>query len=133
MKILTIDFERLLFKLLLSLFIILIAIQVAMINPDIRDRITRQESFEGMPLRSEEYLYNTGEMVLQLEDSDHLPSLKILVNTEIFGLNFKSSNWKLDSSKTIQSVFFILSTKAIGAIPIFPARKHFLPEAFIIS
>ena len=77
-----VNFERFLFKSFLVVFVLLLGVQAALLNPDIRSSITMQESIEGQPLGAEEYLYNAGTIEIELLEENSIPALKILVNGE---------------------------------------------------
>jgi hypothetical protein len=76
------SFERILFMSFLAVFVILLGVQAALLNPAIRSSITLQDGIQGVPLGAEEYLYNEGTMEIQLLNEESRPALKILVNGE---------------------------------------------------
>jgi hypothetical protein len=78
----TINFERLMFKVFIAVFVVLLGVQAALMNPAIRSAVTVRNSMEGSPLGQEEYLYLEGSMELQLIGEENNPNLKVLVNGE---------------------------------------------------
>jgi len=74
-------FERLLIGLCLTVFLILIAVQTAMIHPGIKS-VFFYEQIEGSPLSPEVYLYVPCKMELRLVNMGQCPDLKVLVNGE---------------------------------------------------
>jgi hypothetical protein len=90
-----VNFERFLFKAFLIVFVLLLGVQAALLNPAIKSSITKQESIEGAPLGVEEYLYNFGTIEMELLDEDSIPALKILVNGEEKAC-FDTKNIRLD-------------------------------------
>lgn len=75
--------ERFLFLAFIVTFIILIAAQAALMNPSIRTFLTSDNEFEGTPLGVEEFLYNEGEIGLELLNAEKDPDLKVLVNGDV--------------------------------------------------
>lgn len=78
----SVNFERFLFKSFIAVFVLLLAAQAALLNPAVRSAITIHDGVEGTPLGAEEYLYNEGNMKIELLDGDSNPDLKVLVNGE---------------------------------------------------
>lgn len=76
------NIERFLFNAFLAVFVILLGVQAALLNPAIRTAVTVEEGLEGLPLGTEEYLYNQGSMEIRLENAESNPSVKVLVNGE---------------------------------------------------
>lgn len=83
-------FEWFMFKSFLTVFIILIAAQAALINPSVRSSVSDNYYIEGEPLREEVYLFIPGKMELKLSNIDNCPDLKVLVNGEERG-SFESN------------------------------------------
>lgn len=72
-------FEWFMFKAFLTFFIILIAVQAALLNPSLRLSIL-DYYIEGEPLKTEAYLFVPCRMELKLINIDKCPNLKVLVN-----------------------------------------------------
>ncbi len=72
--------ERFLFNAFLAVFVILLGVQAALLNPAFRSAMTVEQGLEGTPLGAEEYLYNEGSMEIRLEDAESNPAVRILVN-----------------------------------------------------
>ncbi len=77
----TVLFERFLIWFSLAVFLVLIAVQAAMIHPGIKS-VFFYEQIDGSPLSSEVYLYVPCKMELQLVNMGQCPALKVLVNGE---------------------------------------------------
>ncbi|MFZ5989775.1 MAG: hypothetical protein ACOYWZ_21990 [Bacillota bacterium] len=73
-------FERVLFFSFVCIFLTLIAVQTAMMNPSVRTFLVDDSGLEGSPLSLEEYLYSEGEISLALCEGDYNEDLKVLVN-----------------------------------------------------
>lgn len=76
------NFEKFLFNGFLAVFVILLGVQAALLNPAFRSAVTVEEGLEGSPLGSEEYLYNEGSIELRLENSESNSDVRVLVNGE---------------------------------------------------
>ncbi len=73
-------FEWFIFKAFLTVFIILIAAQTALLSPSVRSSVSEHYYIEGEPLREEAYLFVPCSMELKLINIDSCPDLKVLVN-----------------------------------------------------
>jgi len=89
-----INVERLLFFLFIISFAALVLVQAMLLNPTLRASLTFEEELEGTPLGVEEFLYNEGFIVLQLEGSIPGENIMILKNGEVYG-NFKGDRLKV--------------------------------------
>jgi len=89
-----INFERLLFFLFIISFAAMILVQAMLLNPSLRASLTFEEELEGTPLGVEEFLYNEGFIVLQIEGSVPGEDIKVLVNGEEYG-SFKGGKLKV--------------------------------------
>lgn len=76
------NLERFLFNAFLAVFVILLGVQAALLNPAIRSAVTVEEGLEGSPLGTEEYLYNEGSMEIRLENVESNSAVRVLVNGE---------------------------------------------------
>lgn len=72
-------FEWFMFKAFLTVFIILIAAQAALLNPSVKSSIS-DYYIEGEPLGAEAYLFVPSRMELKLININNCPDLKVLVN-----------------------------------------------------
>lgn len=72
-------FEWLMFKAFLTVFIILIASQSALLSPSVRSSVS-DYYIEGEPLGMEAYLFVPCKMELKLINIENCPDLKVLVN-----------------------------------------------------
>lgn len=78
------NFEKILFTIFTITFVLMVIVQTALLNQDVRILLDVDAGLEGTPLEAEEYLYKDGIVVLKLLSQDTCPDLKILVNgTEI--------------------------------------------------
>lgn len=73
-------FENILFFMCILCFIILIAVQVVIANPSIREKFNLTDKSIGLPLNDNEYLYSQGQMTLRMVGENPDPTVKILVN-----------------------------------------------------
>lgn len=73
-------FEGLLFKACIVFFCILITIQLIFAIPFFRSRLNLTDKSIGVPLNNDEYLYNQGQVTLELIAESPDPTVKILVN-----------------------------------------------------
>lgn len=95
-------FERVLFFLFVFLFVSLIVVQAAMMNPSIRTFFTGDTGLEGSPLQYEEYLYSQGEISVVLCNEDLNEDLKLLVNgDEVAAFSQKLINIKVKHGDVI--------------------------------
>ncbi|HHW32419.1 MAG TPA: hypothetical protein GXX20_12255 [Clostridiaceae bacterium] len=79
-----INIEKILFLIFSVSFALMVVVQAALLNQDVRIFLDVDAGLEGTPLEAEEYLYKDGIVVLKLLSQDTCPDLKILVNgTEI--------------------------------------------------
>lgn len=72
-------FEWFMFKTFLTVFIVLIAAQVALLNPSVRSSVS-DYYIEGEPLGTEAYLFVPCRMELKLINIENCPDLKVLIN-----------------------------------------------------
>jgi len=95
-------FERVLFLLFLFLFVSLVVVQTAMMNPSIRTFFTGDTGLEGSPLQYEEYLYSQGEISVALCNEDYNEDLKLLINgDEVAAFSQKTINIKVKDGDVI--------------------------------
>lgn len=73
-------FESLLFKVCLLFFCVLLLIQLIFAVPFFRDKLNLTDKSIGVPLNNDEYLYNQGQVTLELVAESPDPALKILIN-----------------------------------------------------
>lgn len=78
-----INVDRVLFKLFIIVFVMLVFIQVALMNPYLRNILTVSNELDGEPLASEVFLYNEGKLSLGLVGQDRNNEVKVLVNGDI--------------------------------------------------
>ena len=71
--------ERLLLRTVLTVFMLLVAVQIALLNPSVRNA-TANDPIEGELLGTEVFLYVPCKMELKLMNIDNCPDLKVLVN-----------------------------------------------------
>ena len=74
--------ERVLFFAFIVTFTLMIIIQAALMNPSVRTFLSVSNEFEGTPLGVEEYLYDEGELSLELLGDESNSEIKILINGE---------------------------------------------------
>jgi len=74
------SFEWIILNVFLTLFIIMIASQIALFMPSVRSSILESYYIEGEPLTGQAYLFVPCRMELRLIDVDSCPELKVLVN-----------------------------------------------------
>lgn len=87
------NFERVLFFLFVFLFVSLVVVQTAMMNPSIRTFFTGDTGLEGSPLQYEEYLFGQGKISVALCNEDFNEDLKLLVNgDEVAAFSQKTIN-----------------------------------------
>lgn len=90
-------FEKILFFTFLFVFLSLIIVQSAMMNPKLRAVFVRENSLEGKPLQTDEYLYKRGEIFISLKSEDTNKKIKVLLNGEkvaVFTSNIVKVNVK---------------------------------------
>lgn len=74
--------ERILFNSFLAVFVILLGVQAALLNPSFRSALTVDEDLQGSPLGTEEYLYNEGSIEISLDNLESNSAVRVLVNGE---------------------------------------------------
>lgn len=74
--------ERLLFNSFLAVFVILLGVQAALLNPSFRAVLTMDENLQGSPLGTEEFLYNEGSIEISLVNLESNSDVRVLVNGE---------------------------------------------------
>lgn len=79
-KFFTFFFEKILIFVFILVFISLIVVQVAMINPKARAVLVNENTLEGSPLRVEEYLYKKGEIFISLKNENINKDINVLLN-----------------------------------------------------
>lgn len=79
-KVLRINVEKILFVSFIIFFTVLIVAQIALTKPTIMVEMTMDTGIEGVPLKSEEFLYSYGELTLKLIGNCFGQDVKILVN-----------------------------------------------------
>lgn len=77
--------ENLLFGICILCFVILLAVQVVLVVPGFRDRLNFSDKSIGLPLNSDEYLYNQGQITLRMLDEQPDPTVYILLNGDSIG------------------------------------------------
>ncbi|HHX18496.1 MAG TPA: hypothetical protein GX727_06515 [Clostridium sp.] len=87
-------FEKILFSTFVIVFLSLIIVQAAMINPKVREVLVNENSFEGNPLQVEEYLYKKGEIFISLKSENANKKVKVLLNGDTIA-SFTSNVIKL--------------------------------------
>lgn len=73
-------FENVLFGTCILCFIVLILVQIILVVPSARENLKLSDNSIGVPLGSDEYLYNQGQLTLKMIGSDPDPTIQILVN-----------------------------------------------------
>ena len=73
-------FENILFGACILCFTILILIQIVLVIPATREKFNLSDKSIGVPLNSDEYLYNQGQITVRLIATDPDPTVSILVN-----------------------------------------------------
>lgn len=73
-------FERIIFAVFLTAFIITAASQAVLFSPHTRASVIENHYIDGEPLREEAYLFVPCRMELKLADAESCPELKVLVN-----------------------------------------------------
>ncbi|MDQ2085787.1 hypothetical protein RBH29_04975 [Herbivorax sp. ANBcel31] len=72
--------EKVFFFIFVCVFLSLIFIQSAMMNPNIRSVLVNENGLEGNPLQLEEYLYKKGELFISLKSEKTNEKVKVLLN-----------------------------------------------------
>jgi len=72
--------EKILYITFIVTFFLMVVVQAAILNPDIRTFLAINDELEGAPLSAEEFLYNKGTLVLKLSYGEINENLKVLVN-----------------------------------------------------
>lgn len=116
------NFENILFGVCILCFIILIAVQIILVTPVLRDKLNLTDTSIGLPLNGDEYLYNQGQITLKIVGEDPDPLLRILINGD-FVAAFEKTEMdvsvkdgdviEIDGSQT--SVPHIVQVKSISA------------------
>jgi hypothetical protein len=75
-------FEKLLFTAFIVCFIALIAVQITLSSPALRPLVSVDGRYEGNPLKTEEYLYDVGEVTIKLVKPEPENNIGILLNGE---------------------------------------------------
>jgi hypothetical protein len=76
----SIFFENGLFLTCIVVFFILIAVQIALVIPNVRDNFNLSDRSIGIPLKGDEYLYNQGQVTLKMMGDEPDSMVKILIN-----------------------------------------------------
>lgn len=96
-------FERVLYMSFIITFAVLIIAQAVLVNDDVRTTLSISNQYEGSPLGIEEFLYEEGNVVLQLVDEESNTNLKILVNgDEIQSFDTKNIEIKVKNGDVIE-------------------------------
>lgn len=75
-----ISIEKILFVSFIFMFLLLVMIQTALLTPGIQAYIPSTAPLEGSELRAEEYLFQSGQIDLELEQGISNEKLMVLVN-----------------------------------------------------
>ena len=78
--VLGINAEKILFVSFLIFFIVLIMTQIILTNPGLTMDMKLNKQIEGVPLKSEEYLFGHGELTFKLLGNNPGQDVKILIN-----------------------------------------------------
>ena len=112
-------FEWFMFKVFLTVFIILISAQAALLNPFVRSTVSNYY-IEGEPLGTEVYLYVPCRMELTLINMEQCPDLKVFVNgMEREAFNGNSVLLDLKNGDVVEldaSSVLVLATVQISAV-----------------
>ena len=73
-------FENVLFGTCILCFVVLILVQIVLIVPFARENLRISDNSIGVPLGSDEYLYNQGQITLKMIGNDPDSTIQILVN-----------------------------------------------------
>lgn len=74
--------EKILFLAFIIVFVLLIMVQAALTSPSLRTFLVTDSKYQGSQLGSEETLYETGRIGLELTKGTCSPDIKVLVNGE---------------------------------------------------
>lgn len=77
------DIEKLIFGVVSFLFVVLVVVQVALIEPNVRTLLVVDSRYDGEILKPEEFLYKTGTIELELLSSNFNENIYVLINGEI--------------------------------------------------
>lgn len=80
------NIERLMFRLFVISFSLLLAVQLAMTNENMRNLLTPGSDLDGRALEVNEFLYNEGKLRLQLIGIEASDQLKVTINGEVVAL-----------------------------------------------
>lgn len=98
-----VNIERVLFLSFIAVFVLLIAVQAALLNPSVRTFLTSDSEYEGAPLALEEYLFEEGELGLSLVNAESSPKLKVLVNgDEVANFSIKKIDIKVRNGDVVE-------------------------------
>jgi hypothetical protein len=78
-----VSFEKILFSLFILSFLLLVTAQITLSSPNLRSLVAVDSRYEGTPLKTEEFLYNQGEVIIELVKPKTDSSIKILLNGEV--------------------------------------------------
>ncbi len=73
-------FENILFSTCILCFVVLILVQVVLVVPSLRNILHISDKSIGMPLNGDEYLYDQGQITLEMIGEEPDPTVRILVN-----------------------------------------------------
>ncbi len=73
-------FENILFSTCILCFVVLILVQTVLVVPSLRSRFHMTDKSMGLPLNGDEYLYQQGQMTVEIIGSEPDAALRILVN-----------------------------------------------------
>lgn len=73
-------FENVLFGTCIICFVALILVQIVLVIPSAKDNFNLSDKSIGVPLSSDEYLYNQGQITLKMIGTDPDSTVRILVN-----------------------------------------------------
>jgi hypothetical protein len=76
-------FEKFLFTAFLISFLLLVAVQITLSSPALRPFVSVDGRYEGVPMKTEEYLYDAGEVTLELVKPKSETNIGILLNGEL--------------------------------------------------
>ncbi len=78
-------FENILFSTCILCFVVLIVVQTILAVPSLRSLLHLTDKSLGLPLTGDEYLYNQGQITLNLVGEEPDPNLRILINGDAVG------------------------------------------------
>lgn len=67
-------------------FILLILVQTVLIIPNARNNLNLSDKSIGVPLNSDEYLYNQGQITIKMLGDDPDPMVRILINGDVVAM-----------------------------------------------